>query len=138
MSRAIRAALLSLVVLALLVPAATAAAAPQPWKGVSMLAYEEGSSTTFIISGTLPENTPLPATVEISAPSGAQIMWAGEILGGDLASDPEVKYTVKQGESYDVYTFTLTKSLTGQLEFTIPAVSTFDGANRKVDFKWTA
>lgn len=138
MSRAIRTAILALLVLIVLAPAAPAAAASQPWQNVGVVAHDEGGTTTLIVSGQLPETVSLPATVELSAPSGAQIMWAGEVLGGDLAADPEVEYTVTKAEGYDLYTFTLTKSRTGQAEFTIPSLVTTEGSNSKVDLTWTA
>lgn len=140
MTRLSRSLALSLLVIcaSVLVFAPAAVAAPVEWETVTASVHEEQTGAMLIVSGTLPEGTKLPAEVVLSAPTGAQVQWAGEILGGEVSQDPTVEYKVaKKGES-DVYTFTLTKSLTGQIEAITPGLMGMVGADRGATVSWVA
>jgi flagellar basal body-associated protein FliL len=76
----------------------------------------------FIVSGTLPENTPLPATVNLAIPEGAQVVWAGEIAGGDVANDPKVEYELLETkDGWDIYALTAKAHRTVQIEANLAA-----------------
>ena len=122
--------------------AAPAFAAKSPtgsagWDSVNVTLHSEGQSSVMLISGTLPEGTELPALVELSAPTGSQVQWAGEILTGSAEGDPRVEYEVDTRDGLDVYSFTLEKSLTGQIEVIHPELLTFDGHSYTAALKWT-
>jgi len=105
-----------------------------PWKSVAVSVSTDPGEAVLIVSGTLPEGTPLPATVELAIPSGGVVQWAGEILGGDAAQDPEVQPVKSVRDGQDVYRFTLTKALTGQLEVSVSPPVTTAGDVNTVDF----
>jgi hypothetical protein len=129
----------ALAALSIGVPAALAAAVT-PWESVAFNVNTDTNSPMLIVSGTLPEKTPLPATVELAVPMGSTLQWAGEILGGDPSADPKVSPTKTQRDGQEIYTFTLTKSHIAQLEVSTQAPVTFDGTVYTVDFKqpvWT-
>lgn len=120
----------------LLAPAAFAA--PSTWESVNVSVHDEQTGTMLLVSGTLPADAKLPADVVLTAPAGAQVQWAGEILGGDVSKDPTVEYKVaKQGDS-DVYSFTLTKSRTGQIEVLGTGLVGTVGADRGATVNWLA
>lgn len=59
----------------------------------------------------------LPARVRIPIATGATVQWAGEILGGDPAADPERTFTVVDGAGGGKYAeLTLLKSRRGQID----------------------
>ncbi len=124
--------------------ASTAAAQDAPpsseltsWATVDVTAHKEQAGEVLIISGELPEKTPLPARVELAVPSGSQLRWIGEILGGDPSADPELEYEVIPSGDYDVYRFTLTQSRIAQIEVVParPAVA-FDGSVYSANVSW--
>ena len=116
--------------------ASAATAAPVPLEHVDITIHTEQGTNIMLVAGKLPEGTPLPAQVELPVPAG-EVQWAGEILGGDPQQDPEVQYTVRKGETGDVYSFTLTKSLIGQVEIASPSVIAFDGTAYRSELSWT-
>jgi len=121
------------------VPAAMAAPV-SPWESVSLNVGSSSDGSILIVAGVLPESTKLPATVELAAPSGSQIQWAGEILGGDVSADPEVTTTKSQRDGQDIYTFTLTKSRNAQLEVMAQSPIMVNGDTYTVQFSqpaWT-
>lgn len=116
---------------------AFAAEKPLAWEIVDVTLHSEGTSSVLLISGRLPDSVKLPATVQLSAPAGGELQWAGEIIGEDPSKDPEVKYEVEKGEVSDVYTFTLTQSRLGQIEVISPEVLRFDGNGYAANIAWT-
>lgn len=123
-------------VLSLAAPA-FAAEKPVAWEIVDVTLHSEGTSSVLLISGKLPDSVKLPATVQLSAPAGSQLQWAGEIIGEDPSKDPEVKPEVTTGEVSDVYTFTLTQARLGQIEVIHPEVLRFDGTGYAANIAWT-
>jgi hypothetical protein len=75
-----------------LTPALALAKEPAAWSKVDVAVHAEQNGTLMIVSGELPESTALPAKVKLAAPAGSTFQWAGEILGGDVSQDPDVKY----------------------------------------------
>lgn len=126
------------VAIASLAFAPAAFAAPVAWQSIDVTVHDEGSSSVTMITGTLPEGTPLPAQVELSVPAGGELQWAGEILGGDPSADPSATPQVRTVDGFDVYTFTLTKALIGQIEITKPAFYRFDGTGYSGSLNWVS
>jgi len=121
------------------VPAALAAPVAS-WESISLNVGSSSDAPVLIVAGVLPESTKLPATVELAAPTGSTLQWAGEILGGDASADPEVVTTKSQRDGQDIYTFTLTKSRNAQLEVTTQSPIAVDGDVYTVKFSlpaWT-
>lgn len=120
-----------------LATAASAFAAPSAWSRVDVTVHAEQSDATMMVSGRLPDDAKLPADVELAVPAGAELLWAGEILGGEASQDPSVTYSMTSREGQDVYRFRLTKARTGQLEVAAPDVVSFDGTAYRVKLDWT-
>lgn len=55
---------------------------------VQFLPVGQTGSSEVIVNVVLSPETSLPATVTVPLPAGAQVLWAGEILGGNPADDP--------------------------------------------------
>ena len=116
---------------------AFAAEKPIAWESVDVTLHSEGTSSVLLISGKLPDSVKLPATVQLSAPAGGELQWAGELIGEDPSKDPEVEYEVTKGDVSDVYTFTLTQARLGQIEVIHPPVLRFDGTGYAANIAWT-
>ena len=128
-------------VVALLIVFATpsvALAASASWQSIDVTLQAEKSGSMLLVSGELPANVSLPADVELSVPAGAEIRWIGEILGGPVADDPELKYVKSSANGADVYRFTLTKARVAQVEAIAPGVGTSDGLTYATSLKWIA
>lgn len=102
------------------VPAFAAQAAP-PKAGpgtvdVQVWPNAEPNRDVTVISVTVPDSAKLPVTVRVPIPPDYQVLWAGEILGGDPSKDPERKYTVVNGVGGTVAEFVLEQARTAQVE----------------------
>ncbi|MDZ4169720.1 MAG: hypothetical protein U1E26_08705 [Coriobacteriia bacterium] len=132
---------LALFALALAATPIVAIAAPPAveWQRVDVTMHQEQGHSILIISGSLPEGTKLPATVQLSAPKGGEIQWAGEILGTGVENDIEAKPQKTEGKDFDTYSFTLTKAPIGQIEVVppAPATTTSDAQSFATTFAWT-
>ncbi len=127
----------SMLAAALVVGMAPAAqAAPVPFESYEVGLHEEGGRSILIVTGTVPEDIPLPAQIRLPAPKSWQLQWSGEILGAnpddDISADPE-KTTSGAG---DVYTFALTRSRTAQIEVMGPPLTAFDGRTYRTQLAW--
>ena len=134
-------AILATLCLILALPSFAHAAGENVWYAVGVTAYdlEEDKEPTLVMSSQVREGIELPVDAAITIPRGAEVLWAGEILGGDPAADPQLEVTVDTGTDYDVLRFTLTQSLIAQIEMTMPQdwiTSTDDG--RRIDIEWTS
>lgn len=129
--------LAALAAVSIAVPAAIAAPV-SPWESVSLNLSTDADTPLLIVSGKLPDSTALPATIELAAPAGAALQWAGEILGGDAAKDPKASPTKTRRGTQDIYIFTLTKSRIAQIEATVPSAITVAGDVYTVDFSQVA
>ena len=88
-----------------------------------------------IVGGTLSDQTPLPATIEVAVPAGSSVFWFGEVGdSGDPAQDPRFSGNLAdmrrtEGE-FDIYTATMTTYRDMQIEFRLtenPFTQTPDG-----------
>lgn len=127
-----------LVLLAVTGFAAPALAAPSAWSFVDVGLHVEQGQTLLLVAGDLPEDVPLPYEAQLAVPSGTQLRWIGEILGGPPAEDPQLPYTKTTVGDMDVYTFTLTKSRTAQFEGIAAGMTGVSGQNQSTAIKWTA
>ena len=117
---------------------AAASSSPLTSVGVLLLVPQDPTNTGLIVSGTLPSTTALPATVSLALPSGLQVQWAGELLGGDPLNDPTAKYTTRRQGAWDVHDLTLTKARIGQIEAAYPSAVTVSDGITTATFQWTA
>jgi hypothetical protein len=129
---------LALAGVALLLPAA-ATAQPVSLAGtpleVQLWPGGQPGFTLFIVTGHIPEGEPLPATVRLPLPQGAEVVWAGEILGGPLTEDPEREITVVEAAGGQALEMTAESTRTVQYEAVGPALSSVDGMTTSV-FEW--
>lgn len=130
-------AVAAMVVAVLLGSASVVLAAPVPWDSVDLVVHDDNGKQLLMVAGTVPTETALPAEVELAVPTGLELQWAGEILGGDAANDPSVTYKVTKSGSSDIYRFTLTKSRTAQIELAMPGAVRVDGSNYAASLLWT-
>jgi hypothetical protein len=117
---------------------AAASSAPLVSADVLLLVPQDPTGTGLIVSGTLPSTAKLPGTVSLALPTGLQIQWAGEILGGDPSADPTAKYTTRRVGAWDVQDVTLTKVRIAQVEAAYPAGVTVAGGVDTAKLDWTA
>lgn len=124
--------------LALMVPVA-AVAEPVSLSGtpveVQVWPGGEPGSTIFIVTGHIPEGTPLPATVRLPLPAGSEVVWSGEILGGPVADDPQREHAIVEATGGQALEMTAESTRTVQYEAVGPALSVIDGMTTSV-FEW--
>lgn len=116
--------------------ASAAHATPVTWQSVDVLLHADADGAVMAVSGTLPDEAPLPAEAELSVPAGSPIQWIGEIMGGPPAEDPDLTYTKSTVDGVDVYRFTLTRSRIAQIEVHVDDVVAFDGTNYSTNMLW--
>ena len=98
--------------------------------------WPQGGETTVIVGLDVPPSVKLPTVVRLPFPPGTRVQWAGEILGGDPASDPLREHKVLKSAGGGEYAeFTLTKSHRAQIDTTgLPLTS--DGATFSGKVGW--
>jgi len=128
--------LLATMLLAVASPLA-AVAAPVPPAAVDISVHDEQSGTILLVAGQLPPDTKLPAQMELAVPRGAQLQWAGELLGGDASADPEAEYTKRTEGDSDIYTLTLKQAPQAQIEVIAPGLVTRTATGGQGELKWT-
>lgn len=119
MARLSRILILAMLVV-LAVPGVASAASVTEYQ----LQYEpvtETGQALAIVTAIVDPQQPLPVEITIPVPAGATLLWAGEVLGGDVANDPSRTTTVERVGDMDVYTLTAEQSYTVQLEIQLPA-----------------
>ncbi|MDI6900168.1 MAG: hypothetical protein QMC79_00560 [Anaerosomatales bacterium] len=93
-------------------------------------------NSQMIVNVILSDDTPLPAVVEVPIPAGAQVLWAGEIFGGDPALDPARETSVTPVAGGQLVTFTLSEVRIAQVEADL-ARATIDGSGVSATMSWT-
>lgn len=97
--------------------------------GVQVWPGGEPGKTVLTVSIALDQKTPLPARVRIPVPPGTTVIWAGEVLGGDVNDDPARRYTLRDGAGGAQYAeFTLSQSFHGQVDAVAGPLTTEDGS----------
>jgi len=121
-------------VLALATPAVAAGAVAEYQVQYSPVGTTGNSQ--MIVNVILSDDTPLPAVVEVPIPAGAQVLWAGEILGGDPALDPARETSVTPVTGGQLVTFTLSEVRIAQVEADLARAS-IDGSRVSATMAWT-
>lgn len=121
---------------ALLLPAVSASAAVVREYQIQFAPTVEQGGAVAIVTAVLDPSEALPAAINVPVPAGAELLWAGEILGGDPQADPVRETTVERVGEMDVYTLTLEQAYTAQLEIRLPA-PTIAGSAVSAAMKWT-
>ena len=73
-----------------------------------------------LLSGELPEDTPLPARIEVALPAGTHVGWFGQrpdLANQDHAIQFPEPYEMRTEGEFDIYTAVMTDFHTMQLEF---------------------
>ena len=138
MPRSLRFVFLVALCAALVLPVASAFAAPAAWQSIDVTLHTETAGSTLMVSGELPASVPLPATAELSVPAGSELQWIGEVLGGASSADPALKYAKSTSGGSDIYRFELTKSRVAQIEVPAPVAVPFDGKTYTPSVTWSA
>ncbi len=138
MRHSLRITLVTVLCLLQLAFASAAFAAPSPWQTVDIVFHAEESGGVMTVYAELAEGVTLPAQARLSVPAGAEVQWIGEILGGDPAQDPELKFAKTTEGAADIYAFTLTQARIAQIEMLLPAGRTFDGTAYTTALTWPA
>lgn len=111
------AAVAALVVIVLGIAVVGLQAGPSdPVVEVQLLVDGEQGNSFLLVTGTLPPEVQLPATLSLPAPDGAELWWAGELTGSGAESDISREVTVVAGEGGSVVEFTLETTRTGQYD----------------------
>lgn len=126
---------LVLLALALVFPASAMAAEVLEYQ-LQYSPVSELGGALAIVNATINPQEPLPATVEVPVPAGAVVLWAGEIMRTDASADVQRETTVERVGEMDVYTLTLEKSYTAQLEIRLPD-PTIEGSRVRATVSWT-
>jgi len=118
--------------------AGSAFAAPSAWSFVDVGLHVEEGRPLLLVSGDLTEDVSLPYEAELAVPTGTQLQWIGEILGGPPAQDPQLPYVKTTVGDMDIYKFTLTKARTAQIEGIAAGMTGVAGEIQTSTLKWTA
>jgi hypothetical protein len=70
----------------------------------------------FVVNVILSPDTKLPAKVRVPLPTGAVLLWSGEILGGDVSNDPSREASITPTGDGLVVEFTLEQVRVAQVE----------------------
>ncbi len=113
--------LFSSLILAATARPAAAASDFAPWSEVNVridMTVPGFQGGLTMISASLSEEATLPARVQLMVPSGVEMLWVGEVLGGPVSENPRanVERTPVDGE-FDMLTTTLTRARILQVEF---------------------
>ena len=92
------------------------AGATAPKTEVQLISEAEPDQVVAIVGVTLPDETPLPATVRIPVIAGAQVTWAGEIMGAGASSDIEREFEIRDGAGGSYAEFEVRSSRDAQIE----------------------
>ena len=75
----------------------------------------------LIVNVVLSPETTLPATVQVPLPTGAKVVWSGEIVGQDPTADPFREAVVTAVDGGLIATFTMEQVRVAQVEADLPA-----------------
>ncbi|MDZ4180358.1 MAG: hypothetical protein U1E29_14185 [Coriobacteriia bacterium] len=108
-----------------------ATAAPVPLDGVTLqiqlMPEAEPGTSVLIVGVDLPEGTPLPATVRLPLPEGAEVFWAGELTGLGPEDDILREFTIVEGIGGQAVEFTVEETLTVQYDALYGTMGINDG-----------
>jgi len=99
-------------------PIQAVAAAPLQEVNVRLDTTVPGMAGLMMVTGELSADTSLPATVELMVPTGVEILWIGEVLGGPVANNPQVTMErIPVDGEFDTVRAVLTRSRIIQIEY---------------------
>lgn len=116
---------------------ATVAAAATTVKTVEVRLVNDSQGAVILVSSTVSTDK-LPAEIQLAVPKGAQILWAGEILGGDPSKDPKAEYDLKSLDGFDLITMTIKQSRTGQVEYRDAQAVKDSGKDKTATISWVS
>ncbi|MDP3631347.1 MAG: hypothetical protein Q8S43_10425, partial [Actinomycetota bacterium] len=102
---------------------------------VQFAPVDPSGSGAFIVNVILSPETTLPARVRVPMPTGARLLWAGEIIGGDAANDLSREASVTAVADGLVVEFTLEKVRVAQVEAQWNA-PTYSGSTVSSNLDW--
>jgi hypothetical protein len=111
------------------------------WQLITMTVFdlESGKEPTLVIRAVAKDGTQPPLAGAVAIPKGSELIWAGNILGGDPADDPMVPVEIVEMDDYDLVTFTIEESPVMQIELVVPEGILTPGPNAvDVSFAYTA
>ncbi|MDZ4178856.1 MAG: hypothetical protein U1E29_06455, partial [Coriobacteriia bacterium] len=97
-------------------PATATAASLETLSAVLMYDNPGPGQSVLLISGRLPEGTPLPAEIVLPVPADSTVLWSGEYRGDTGQENLPAEATIEERDGINVIAFTLTESLTGLAE----------------------
>jgi len=118
--------------------AAHAAASSVPAAGGSLdlQAWSDSGQLIVVTALSLDETVKLPTTVRIPIVTGAEVTWAGEVLGGDVSNDPERPYKIKTGAGGGKYVeFTVETTHAAQVD-TVASGLAVNAGTTMAEFEW--
>ncbi|MBS3957222.1 MAG: hypothetical protein KGZ40_06810 [Clostridiales bacterium] len=131
------AALVAFAVLCAIAPAAYAQPITYTSLGVSLLTEAQAGGPLLLVSAVVPDDVPLPVEVALPVPTGSQIEWAGEIMGGAIENDIEADAVIEERDGATVAVFTLTTSRIAQVEVVYPdATRAIEGGEIEAGFSF--
>ncbi|MBN2404592.1 MAG: hypothetical protein JXE06_03335 [Coriobacteriia bacterium] len=83
---------------------------------MQLMPVGDNGLSQMIVSVILTADTELPATVKVPLPTGASLLWSGEIVGEDPTLDPYREATVTAVSGAQMVEFVLSESRVGQVE----------------------
>lgn len=107
-------------------------------QSVTVRLVSDTSGGVVLVSGELPRSTRLPARILLAVPTEAEIVWSGEILGGDPSKDPKAEYERTEGKEFDTVSMTLKESRVGQVEYRDPAAVTTTAQGQTARVSWVS
>lgn len=113
--RILRVLVVSLIAAGILAAPGVASAKVEQYE-VQFSPVSTGGNSLMIVNLVLTEDTKLPARVRVPLPAEATLLWAGEILGGPVESDPSRDASVTPGAKSVLVEFTLTEAHVAQVE----------------------
>lgn len=119
-------------------PAASTASAsvpPAPKGQLEVQLWPSSVSSLLVVSLKLPDTATLPARVRMPLPEGAQVTWAGEIIGTDATRDISRSFTIVDTSGGRAIEFIAEKARALQYEADLP-LPTVAGGQVMATMKW--
>lgn len=116
-------------------PVGAAEASGAPQMAVQIWPEADPGKIIVIVSAQAAEGQKLPATVDLPLIEGAEVLWAGEIMGTDPSQDIQQTPKTVDAASGKAVRVAYTKGQSVQYEATMPGL-TVNGTSVKASMKW--
>lgn len=137
MTRTTRALMACTLMIVAALAAGPAFAASIGWASVDLVLHDD-ATPMLIVSAQLPQDASLPVDVSLAVPAGAQVQWAGEVLGGPLEQDPTRVPSVVTSGTMDLQSFTVSEGYRAQVEALVPGAILMNDGVKVAALSWTA